>query len=186
MGQFEAVLSLIALSCCFPAGLCEEPVDVSSFVAQRQQHPWHPSWYNDKIDWLVVLVTVLGAVGLKWLQSEPSTEPQIEQKLEQTRSMFIESAEQSELLQAKVDGHFEALASREDRESQIEAKRIESLESKSEDFKVRFEFSEPCAAREPEIQLPAAGEKYPLGLARSPSSSSEALSWFQQTSSSMF
>lgn len=168
-------------------------MDASAFLAQRQLKygPWHPTWYNDKIDWMVVLVTVLMALGLKcWLQqSEPSTEPPeppIEQKLEQTRSMFIESAEQSELLQAKVDGHFEALASREDRESQIEAKRIESLESKSEDFKVRFEFSEPCAAREPEIQLPAAGEKYPLGLARSPSSSSEALSWFQQTSSTMF
>lgn len=151
-------------------------MDASAFLAQRQLKygPWHP-WY--KIDWLVVLVTVLMALGLKcWLHSEPSTEPPpIEQKLEQTRSMFIEIGESEELLQntgTKVAGPTSSnIASRESEMALTSFKedlKEEALTSpeirSSEDFKVRFELDDT----EPEIRLPAAGEKYPLGLARSP------------------
>lgn len=182
-------------------GLCEEPVDASSFLAQRQLKygPWHPTWYNDKIDWLVVLVTVLMAVGLKcWLsQGEPSTEPQIEQKLEQTRSMFIESGESEELLHntgqqtsevaklaAGPTSEASNIASRDREESEIglTSPTARPFRSKSEDLKVRFELEDCEAPKIPEIRLPAAGEKYPLGLARFPGiqqscSNSEALSW---------
>jgi hypothetical protein len=178
------------LSVCTATGLCDKPVNVSSFLAQRSASgdQCHRIWCSDQLHWVLAAFTVLLAIGLKsWLSRQ--------EKVEQSKKVEAEFKRQESPRELQFQGGDHQTAplleippggtavapeiptSAGDgairRSSKTIAVTSEALVNSSENIQNTKEVEISLVASETnslkeskEIDLPASGDKYPLGLAR--------------------
>ena len=193
------------LSVCTATGLCDKPVNVSSFLAQRSASgdQCHRIWCSDQLHWLLAAFTVLLAIGLKSClsrqekveQSKKVVEPEFKRQESPREVQFQGGNGDHQTIAPLLSGCGTAVApeipteSRSGRSggdgatgrsSKTTAVTSEALVNSSENIQniqntkdvenieISLVASETNSLKSEskEIDLPAAGDKYPLGLAR--------------------
>ena len=182
-------------SVCTATGLCDKPVNVSSFLAQRSASgdQCHRIWCSDQLHWVLAAFTVLLAIGLKsWLSRQEKVEQskKVEaefKRQESPRELQFKGGDHqtiAPLLEIPPGGTAVAPEIPTDdtsgtsggdgairRSSKTAVNTSEALVNSSEiqntkEVEISLASETNSLKESKEIDLPAAGDKYPLGLAR--------------------
>lgn len=195
-------------SVCTATGLCDKPVNVSSFLAQRSASgdQCHRIWCSDQLHWVLAAFTVLLAIGLKSclsrqekVEQSKKVEPEFKRQESPREFQFQGGNGDHQTIAPLLSGCGTAVAPEIPAESTSgtsggdgsirrsskttatsdalvnSSENIQNIQNTKEveNIEISLVASETNSLKSEskEIDLPAAGDKYPLGLARN-------LGWF--------